>query len=731
MSVRRTVMRSTSVTATLLSFIYGHCSVAQTGSPVTQSQTAQSDAGLADIIVTAQRRSESAQNVPIAVAAFSGDQLAKVGLTSSADLSTVIPGLTINPTGSRSPVFLRGVGNNGTSTSPSVLTFVDGVYQPFDSTGGDYSNVQSIEVAKGPQGTLFGRNATGGVIQITTKNPFDWEGVDAQIGYANYNEFSTRVYASAKLADTIATDVSGFFVNQEEGWGTNVGTGNDAYTNRRYGIRGKLAFEIGDTFEATLTGDYSSRRGLQGIGISPTAFNGFTYNALTAQKLRLGSKYDIQSEFDPGYRTRESGTALTFKKSTGNVNFLSISSYRHAIEDIDIDFDGTDFAAIRLTRRDRRSVFTQELQASGSSNSIDWVAGLYYYFSRSGINGPRFAGIFFPGGFGISSTDRTNAYAAYAQGTVHLTPTTNLTLGARYTIEKREISGFTRTGSGVVIPGSTGDQSKTFKKPNFRIALDQKLTPDILAYVSWSRGFNAGFFNQISFGGFNDTVNPVVKPEGIDAYEVGIKSELLDRRLRVNLAAFVYDYSNLQQQIYSPGGIISINAASARIKGVDLDIVARPARALTFSISGNYLDSSYRSYPLAPDYDILADGNFIAAGAVDAKGNRLVSAPKFGAQASATYTIETQIGTFDTTASFNYQSKQYIDPQNEYFIPKRTLVNLTEQWRSADEKSSVTLWAKNLTNRHYDVSVSLLTGVGLVGNPGAPRTYGVTLGRKF
>lgn len=693
-------------------------------------QTASND-GLADIIVTAQRRSESAQSVPIAVTALTGDQLNKLGLASSADLATAIPGLTISPNGARSPIYLRGVGNNGTSTSPSVLTFIDGVYQPFDSTGSDYSNISSIEVIKGPQGTLFGRNATGGVIQITTKNPFDWQGVDAQAGYANYDEVTARIYAAAKLSNVFAADIAGFYVNQNDGWGTNLGTGNDSFTSKRYGMRGKLAFQPDETFTGTLTADYTYRRGQQGLGISPNTLNGFTFNAITGQKVSLPTIYDINSEFDPFYRSKESGVALNLQKDVGDVKLLSISSYRHIIEDIDIDFDGTEFAAVHLTRRDRRRSFTQELQASGGSSSFNWVAGLYYYYMRSAINGPRFSGLFFPGDLNVSSRDLTNAYAAYAQGTAEILPNTNLTLGARYTIEKREIAGRTVTG-GVVNPDSEGVQEATFKKPNFRVALDHKLTPDILAYASWSRGFNAGFFNQISLGGFTDAVNRVVKPEEIDAYEIGLKSDLLDHRLRVNIAMFLYDYSNLQQQVYSlVGGIISLNAAAARMKGIDLDIVARPIKALTLSFSANYLDSNYKSYPLAPNYDYLPSGNFVATGSRNAAGNQLVAAPKFGFQTSATYTLDTSIGTFDTTANLNYRGKQYSDPQNEFPIHGRTLVGLTEQWRSQDEQTSVTLWVKNLTNKKYDNTFALLQNVGLSGGAGAPRTYGFTLGRKF
>src|ERR1044072_1285723 len=181
------------VGASLLAVSYASTVNAQlaSGSPVAAKND---DEGIADIIVTAQRRAESSQNVPIAVTAFSGDQMSQLGIRSADDLPAAVPGLTISPNGGRSPIFLRGVGNNNYSTSPSVLTFIDGVYQPFGNTGGaDFSNVQSIEVLKGPQGTLFGRNATGGVIQITTKNPMDWQGVDVEAGYGNYDTLTGRI----------------------------------------------------------------------------------------------------------------------------------------------------------------------------------------------------------------------------------------------------------------------------------------------------------------------------------------------------------------------------------------------------------------------------------------------------------------------------------------------------------------------------------------------------------
>lgn len=737
----------------ILALAYAPVSFAQTTNVANVDASAnrpdtQSNGGIAEIVVTAQRRAQSAQDVPISVSAFNSKQMEKVGLTTTADLPAVVPGVVIFPTGTRSPLYIRGVGNNSVSTSPSVLTFVDGVYQPFDNTGLDFANVQSVEVAKGPQGTLFGRNATGGVLQITTKNPLDWQGVDAQIGYANYDTYMAKLYGAAKLADRIALDVSGFYDNQRDGWGKNLADGSDTFTSKRYGIRSKLVAELGDGFTATLVGDYASRQGQLGVTQGPGTSK-ILYNSVTQTAFTIANPYDILADVTPSITSKEGGVALTLEKRIGDVKLMSITSWRRIHEVAQIDFDGNDtrlpfgpgpqtYTIFSIGQDFRRTAITQELQASGSTPGLEWATGLYYFHMKT--NG------FTPfGGFGpfvafqtaspadsvnVYGHETTNAYAAYGQATVKLTPSTRLTLGARYTVEIHELEGYS-TGSALLSPTSAGKQDVTFTKPNFRVALDQKITPDILAYASWSRAFNSGFFNQIPLGGFNDAANPVVRPEILDAYEVGFKSDLLDRHLRVNAAAFLYDYSNLQQQIFSFGSIQTLNAASARIKGIDLEIIAKPVANLLISASGTYLDSKYLSYPLAPNYTRLSTGELAILGTQDAAGNQLVNAPELGVQGTITYTIRTAIGTFDSTANLTYQSKYYSDAQNRFPVPERMLVGLNEQWTSKDGATTVTAWVKNLTNKKYETSYSLNSPVGLAANPGAPRTYGLTVGHKF
>ncbi|HSW26048.1 MAG TPA: hypothetical protein VLJ62_25020 [Burkholderiaceae bacterium] len=336
-----------------------------------------------------------------------------------------------------------------------MLIFVDGVYQPFDNTGGtEFSSVQTIELAKGPQGTLFGRNATGGVLQIQTRNPNERQGVDVQLGYDNYDTLSGKIYAASKLGENAAIDVAGFYVNQDNGWGTNLLDGSNFYTMKRYGVRSKLVAEVGDDFTATVALDYGNRRGQLGVGISRSMQYDsrsmqydFIYDSARSQNLFLPTIYDVNTDDKrSGWRTKEGGGALTLEKRFSEVKLLSISSYRRAREFFVVDIDGGPVPAFTLDRLDRRRVFTQELQLSGDGTGFNWTAGLYYYNAVSRIRGSMFGGFVTSLAFGtppgvdlvVSSRDKTNSYAAYAQRTIEVLPETNLTLGALHHREARD-----------------------------------------------------------------------------------------------------------------------------------------------------------------------------------------------------------------------------------------------------------------------------------------------------
>jgi len=742
-------LRAVRATASLIGLVSPLIASAAWAQSATQDADASSTSQIEDIVVTAQRRSESAQSVPISLQSFSSDTLQNAKVSGTDDLTNIVGGVFILPTASRPSLYIRGVGTNSTNTTPAVLTFVDGVYMPMGNRM-DFANVSSIEVLKGPQGTLFGRNATGGVVQITTTPPSETLSGRAEIGYGNYETVDVSAYVTGPIAPGVAFDLAGAYNNQDEGFGTNLATGNDIYTTRTASARGRIRAELGEDTSLTLTGFYSEGRGAQGTTVSPAFGYGFI-NVQGVIRTRGSSffpgDYDVNlGPRDPYYKVRSGGGSMTFETKFSDMTFRSITAYQTGRELSIIDFDGGPNSITNLTlNRSARKAFTQELQLLSDNNGpFEWVAGAFYYYGKNGL---------LPFGFDTPPTatvreafanDVDKSIAPYAQLSYEVLPDTKLTLGGRFTFEKRTIDGYVRV-NGVVNPASAGKLSQTFKEPTWRVALDHKFSSTAMVYASVSRGFNSGFYNQQSLGGFaSDAQNPPVKPEFLTAYEVGTKLDLLDRHLRVNLSGFYYDYTGLQQQIYTTAGsTLTINAAEARIKGIDFEVVAKPFRSLTLSVSGTYLDATYKSYPLAPNYvlcDLAAptvpvqctsNGAIVAAGSQDAKGNKITNTPEWSYTFAATHELPTSIGTFTTSFNLNYRGESWVDPGNRFKMPTRYVANLTERWTSNDERLFATIWVKNLFDKQYDFGVNLLAPVGLVSNPAPPRTYGASIGFKF
>lgn len=715
--------------------------VAAASVPAASAQTAQpessqgesrpqDDVGIADIVVTAQRRSESSQSVPISLQSFSSETLEQSGVRNTEDLTNVVGGLVIQPTSARPAVFVRGVGTNSSNATPAVLSFVDGIYYPFGQSF-DFANVSSIEVLKGPQGTLFGRNATGGVIQVTTAPPSDVLSSTAEFGYGNYRTVETSAYVTGPLAKGLAFDLGLRYRDQGEGFGRNVFNGDDVFFTDRAAARGRLQAKLGEAVTLTVGADYSRVKGTVGTNVSPAFGYDVLYVAGALQRRGPGQYfpglYDVNAgPFTPGYLAEEWGVNGTLEAELEGVTLRSITSYRHSMEDVVIDYDGTPAPTLTFfINRPKRVAFTQELQAlSNGDGPFEWTVGAFYYFNHTRTR--------YQLAVTTDSTDRDLSASLYAQGTYEVLPGTRLTLGGRYTDEKREIDGTVFIG-GVQQANRTGKDSLRFREFTWRVALDQRINKNVLAYASVSRGFNAGFFNQGNFGGFaNRTQNPAVLPEYLTAYEIGLKSDLLGRRLRVNLSGFRYDYNNLQQQIYDQGAVKTINAANARIQGLDFEIVARPVSALTLSVSGTYLDPRYKSYPQAPNYVRQANGTIVAVGNINASGNVIVNAPEISFTANASYVMSIDgVGRFTTTANLYHRGKMFSDPTERYPLTNPYVLNLTERWDAPDGHIFATVWVKNLTNEHYDFALNILAPAGLVGNVAPPRTYGASVGFTF
>ena len=551
---------------------------------------------------------------------------------------------------------------------------------------------------------------------------------------------TASLYGTTGIAPGLATDLAFYYNNQSQGWGRDLANNAEVYKNGDLALRSKTRWEITDSASATLTVSYMSTRGGVGADIQQQAAGGpgFLFNELTGEKFTIPGKYNVNSNFTPVYRDKQGGVALRLEDDFGFARGVSITSWQRDRPDLQIDYDGTPIPFFNLVRHDSNAAISQEFQLlSAAASPIDWVVGAFYLntdahmspFSFGGLGGSIVFGAPEGQAYDIFAHQILNSYSVYGQTSIKVLPDTKLTLGGRINADYTQISGYTASG-GVITPGTTGGASELFRRPTFRASLDHNFTKDILAYVSYNKGYNSGGFNAVSPAGFAPANISEVKPEIVDAYEIGAKTQWLDDRVRANVAGFWYKYQNMQQEVYRTGGLVTLNAAAARIRGFDFDLQARPIPALTLTLGAEYLESKYTSYPNAPIYSYAASGALETTDG-DASGRYTISAPKTSGNGSINYDIPTPIGDFVSTAAVTYTGAWFADMSNAIREPGRTLVNLSETWNSKDGKNSISLWCKNCGDRYYDVNLNLLTPVGAVGNPGAPRTFGVTFHRDF
>jgi iron complex outermembrane receptor protein len=707
---------------------------------------------MTEIIVTAQKREESAQKVPISIQALNEDQLKQMGLNNTNDLTLAIPGFQISSSASNQLYYLRGVGSQqvGTGASPEVATFVDGVYMPFATAAlQGFSNVASIEVDKGPQGTLFGRNSTGGVIQINTKDPEYEFGGDISAGYGSYNHVVGSAYLTGGFTDRIAASIALLADDQMGGYGKSQATGKDAFKRSIFSIRTKWLFDLSDTTQFRFGANYDRVKGDAGGAIRPAKGVGLWNQVTNAQQVIPGF-YDTNQNTNAFHTNRSFTVSGKLTSDFDWAQFMSITAYQGYRNSTHVDFDGAPETFLPVMVESKERAFTQELQLSSPNDSpLVWTIGAFFLKQRGRTFpfqfGSPFATVALPFGIPLGDTyelyskTSTTSIAGYAQATVALFDDTHLTGGFRYTHDEKTIEGHGQISGPIapaplILPPTVGKQKATFSKPTFRIALDHDFTPHMKAYASFNRGFQSGGFNSNNATGFSPAANPPLDPENIDAYEVGLKSEIFDRRLRLNLAGFWYDYSNLQQQIYVNGSLRTLNAGAARIKGIDLELVYQPTSDLVVGLVGEILDAKFTDYANAPGYTYpqgFGVGPLVPTPVPNAKGNYLLFAPKYTGTLYANHTLETSIGRFTTSANIAYNDGYYADPGNLYKEPPFFVANLSEEW-APDNQLSLQLWVRNLFDRKYDQSVAAVGTVGFVGNtPGAPREIGFTARYKF
>ena len=725
---------------------------------------ASSGTGLSEIVVTANRRAQRLQDVPIAVNALSGDSAIKAGITGTESLQQNVPGLQVTRQANQARPFIRGIGSQigDANAENSVAIYIDGVYQPASfASFFDFNNIERIEVLKGPQGTLFGRNATGGVIQVITKDPNqDQIEADVSFGYANYDTVSGNAYISTPLTEDIAFNVAVMYKHRNKGWGTNLSTGADTPGSNDYGVRAKLLFTPGDSTEIRLSGNYSRSKN-PAISTQPVpgavAFGGQGYPG----------QYNVWHDFEEFSNIENYGGSLRVDHDFDAVQLVSISAYNESKGFWRLDQDLSSTPLVRATINQAGKMFSQEVHLlSPAGAPIQWLVGGYYYNYKAGhvplnIVGfafdPTFPGCLFTGtcstagGLDWDNRVKSTSKALFGQATAPLGEQTNLTLGFRYTWDKSKgLSVTTVAGTDIVVPAPPGlanpnPQSIKYGRPTWRISLDHEFTSDIMGYASYNRGAKSG---NITVGSLAWDNIPY-RPERLDAYEVGLKTELFDRAMRFNISGFYYDFKDIQFQKIVQGASFIFNGGSAKSYGVEFDLETRPIENLTLTATGGWLKTKIGSFDDAPNTcrDNTTgqndNGGFFCNGPnglpdpgnlipFDAKGNKLPSAPKWTASAGFVYDIPTaESGTFSLTGNVYYNDGFFFELDNRLGVKSFTYVNASISWTDASDTLNVALWGKNLTNDFtYMMMTGQAGGVDL-GGPAPPRTYGVTVGFKF
>jgi iron complex outermembrane receptor protein len=694
-------------------------------------------AGLAEIVVVAEKRSENLQSIPIAISAISGSQLQSAGITDTLDLAPAFPGLNMSYGNDAIQPHLRGVGSSaaGAGVENPVAIYVDGVY--YGNQFGvphDLFNISQISVLYGPQGTLFGRNATGGVIQMTSRDPSQTSEGIFQTGLDNYLTTNNNLYVSGGVRENLAANFSFHYLTQFDGWGTNHATDEDIHrVARDISATSKWIYSPNDNTSLKVAFDYAN-------AVDSNGFNAVPYpgtKLLVPGYVGSSNPWDVDQGIDNRDRYQLGGSSLTWNQHLGFADLVSISAYRQVYWRGLFDLTATPLPGESISARVLTKQTTEEVQlVSPSDSKVRWVTGVFLFHSEDGTGAGQdvyLRGFFAPlptsfGQIANITSIKTNSAAAFGQATTEVVRDTNLTVGFRYTYEHKDFSrqslGFLVNGTPIgELPLASIPLDISFNKPTWRLALDHQITPDMLAYVSYNRGFKSGGYN-----GFSPGQAPYL-PEQIDAEEVGLKTEWLEHRLKVNSAAFYYSYSDIQVTSFQGGTEHVNNAAKARMYGLDMDAEARVTRDFHLTAALELLHAEFTAYPGAQFSMPLPNGGAVLVPG-DASGNQVPFSPKSTFSLGADYTVAFH-GLLDFNLTNYVSGRYFFEQDNRLYQPGYDKVNSSVTWTSTNDAVSVRLYGNNLTDRAVSPQ-AITTGVGYLESFSyPPRTLGFVVTYKM
>ena len=701
--------------------------------------------GIGEIIVSAQKELQNIQDVPIAISVVSGETLKDTLVVNVLDLTNTLPNVQINSF-SNSPdsaVFtIRGIGVNDADpyVGTTVSVVVDGTVVGVNTAALlSLFDIERIEVLRGPQGTLFGANTTGGVINVVTKRPTGEWGGEAQLAYGNYNEFVANAALNIPLGENLAGKIS-VLHNSNSGYFRNF------IDNRRLGarnittVRGYLQYDDGN-YDATLIAEYTATRNDSQTGV------------LIAQEgelfFRPGETTDPfsfrrgQSPDQPNSHDRDTyAISLEQNLVTGIGTLTSITSYREYDNLLFSDDDAVSDVLLQTRRAITHRQFSQELRnLVDITDQTRLIVGAFYFGQSYFLDQDgKLDG--FLAGLGQPQTQDQENWSASVFGQIYqdLTPDLTLQAGIRYTYERTTAVSTSANSinpdgpsrfDDPIIPGSLVRASgrEGWNNLGWKLGLDYRATDDVLLYGYYARGFKSGGFTgriviAEDIGPFN--------PEELDTFEVGMKADLLDRRLRLNVAAFLNKYDDMQvvQNLTFPSGANSAtitNAGKAESKGFEIEATAVPTDGLTLTGSLAYLDAEFIEYDTRA---LDSSGNLVP---VSFAGNRLMNAPRWSASTGVNWEGRVGPGELNIGAQYSYTSSKFTSVTNlpSELVPSIELVNAHINWKPDDLGVTIGLWARNLFDERFFNQKLALPGIGTLASLGPPRTYGVDVRVEF
>lgn len=690
--------------------------------------------GLDVIVVTAQRRSESVQDVPAAITALDGEAMEQRGISDVESLQFAVPSLTLGRSLGVTQIAIRGVGRS--VGSPGVAINIDGVYQPRNTPMiiGE-SDLERVEVLRGPQGTLYGRNANGGAVNFVTAAPEGELGGYVVLGEAEYGEHHVQSVLNLPVNDRVRTRLALDYVSREKGFVENVAGGEDLDTVETLSGRLRVAADITDdlsldlnfnVFTGSGAGDYyvlTSEPSAAGIALNPyiVTANIPLQDFKTSALGPTGSQRDFQS------------LSATFDwRLPFGVDLKSITAYQRMDNKWDMDRDGVDLSVVDAHADEHSETFSQEINASSSIGPVDWVSGLYYFddtYSQTTFYA-------FPLGFTPLPVNSflvqhmpqydSKAYAVFGDATWNLSDELRLIGGLRYSEDKADVVHRNFVGNlvtGVPFLDTCRLQTDDLKwdSTTYRVGGQYDLADDQQVFLTTSTGFKAG---GVNFSGCNNAFNP----ENITSYEGGYKGVLFSDTLMLNASAFLYDYTDFQlTQVVGIAGRVT-NAASATVKGIEVEAQWVPNDNWSVNGSLALLEATFGSFT-------NTDSLNASLGPQDLKGRYLANSPKISGNIGVAYkTDPSDHGQFTLRADVSARSKIYFREFNNELEaqPAYAIVNANVIWDSPDELYTVRLFANNLFNEGYYVAMLAVDGFGArAGSFGTPRQAGFELKARF